>query len=74
MTSPPTLPHRFRHTAKRFAETPAILAQERTWTYADLDEASDGMAAGLIARGIAPGDRVRQCHGGGRGAGGSLRR
>jgi long-chain acyl-CoA synthetase len=58
MTSPPTLPQRFRHTAKRFAETPAILAQERTWTYADLDEASDGMAAGLIARGIAPGDRV----------------
>ncbi|TCT20151.1 long-chain-fatty-acid--CoA ligase [Thiobaca trueperi] len=58
MTSSRTLPQLFRHTAKCFAGTPAILTQERTWTYADLDDASDGMAAGLIARGIAPGERV----------------
>jgi long-chain acyl-CoA synthetase len=53
-----TLPERFRHTAKRLADTPAILTDEHTWTYADLDAASDAIAAALAERGIAPGDRV----------------
>mgnify|MGYP001773373796 CR=1 FL=1 len=53
-----TLPELFRHTAKRFDDAPAILTDERIWTYADLDDASDGIAAGLAERGIAPGDRV----------------
>jgi len=58
MSSHHDLPRLFRQAAKRFAETPAILTDERTWTYADLDDASDGIAAGIAERGIAPGDRV----------------
>ncbi len=47
-----------RHAVKRFADSPAILTHERAWTYADLDDASDGVAAGLAERGVAPGERV----------------
>ncbi|GAA3184197.1 (2,3-dihydroxybenzoyl)adenylate synthase [Streptomyces ramulosus] len=32
--------------------------ERRTWTYRELDEAADRMAAGFAARGIAKGDRV----------------
>ena len=58
MASTRTLSERFRHTAKRLADTPAILTDERLWTYADLDEASDVIAAALAERGIMPGDRI----------------
>ncbi|MCK7578252.1 MAG: AMP-binding protein [Chromatiales bacterium] len=44
--------------SRRLADTPAILTDERTRTYADLDAASDAIAAALAERGIAPGDRV----------------
>ena len=47
-----------RQTATTFADVPAILTDEKTWTYAELNDASDGVAAGLAARGIAPGDWV----------------
>jgi len=36
----------------------ALIVEERIWTYADLDMATDRMAAGLLALGIKPGDRV----------------
>lgn len=36
----------------------ALIVEERTWTYADLDAATDRTAAGLLAQGISPGDRV----------------
>ncbi|MFC5722985.1 (2,3-dihydroxybenzoyl)adenylate synthase [Streptomyces gamaensis] len=36
----------------------AVVAPDRTLTYAELDRAADRLAAGLHARGIAPGDRV----------------
>jgi long-chain acyl-CoA synthetase len=58
MSSHHDLPRLFRQAAKRFAEAAAILTDERTWTYADLDDASDGIAAGIAERGITPGDRV----------------
>jgi long-chain acyl-CoA synthetase len=58
MSPSQALPQRFRHIAKRFADGPAILTDERTWTYAELDDASDGVAAGLAERGVSPGDRV----------------
>ena len=45
--------------ARRFADTPAYVAAEG-WsvTYADLDRVSDEVAAGLVARGVGPGDVV----------------
>ncbi|MFJ7244049.1 (2,3-dihydroxybenzoyl)adenylate synthase [Kitasatospora sp. NPDC098652] len=36
----------------------SVAADERRWTYAELDRRADRMAAGLLARGIRPGDRV----------------
>ncbi|MEQ1910780.1 MAG: AMP-binding protein [Vicinamibacterales bacterium] len=36
----------------------ALIVEERSWTYADLDAATDRMAAGLFALGVGPGDRV----------------
>jgi long-chain acyl-CoA synthetase len=58
MSSHHDLPRLFRQAAKRFAEAAAILTDERTWTYADLDDASDGIAAGIAERGTTPGDRI----------------
>jgi long-chain acyl-CoA synthetase len=36
----------------------AVFSDARSWTFADLDAASDAVAAWLAARGINPGDRV----------------
>jgi long-chain acyl-CoA synthetase len=43
--------------ADRGSET-AVFGDPRSWTFADLDVASDGVAAGLAEGGINPGDRV----------------
>lgn len=45
-------------TARAQPEHPAVLAGTGTQTYAELDAAADRMAHGLLALGIAPGDRV----------------
>jgi acyl-CoA synthetase (AMP-forming)/AMP-acid ligase II len=37
---------------------PAIVGEDRTWSYADLDRLSNAFAALFEARGLAPGDRV----------------
>jgi acyl-CoA synthetase (AMP-forming)/AMP-acid ligase II len=39
-------------------EKPAVVFEERTWTFADLDRLSAAYARGLSAAGIRPGDRV----------------
>ena len=52
------IPSLFRDVAARWPEAPAVLADPRVWTYRELDSASDGVAAGLAERGIAPGERV----------------
>jgi long-chain acyl-CoA synthetase len=55
---PQAIPVVFRRiVADRGAET-AIFGDARLWTFADLDAASDGVAAGLAERGIDPGDRI----------------
>ncbi|MFC3964382.1 (2,3-dihydroxybenzoyl)adenylate synthase [Nocardia jiangsuensis] len=44
--------------ARRAPAAPAVLTDAGPWSYADLDAAADRMAHGLLALGIAPGDRV----------------
>ncbi|MFC8043581.1 (2,3-dihydroxybenzoyl)adenylate synthase [Nocardia sp. NPDC057353] len=44
--------------ARRAPAAPAVLTDSGAWNYAELDAAADRMAHGLLALGIAPGDRV----------------
>lgn len=44
--------------ASRHPDRPFVLGEEKSLTYAALEAASASMAAGLIARGVKPGDRV----------------
>ncbi|WP_068272674.1 (2,3-dihydroxybenzoyl)adenylate synthase [Aldersonia kunmingensis] len=53
-----TLGSLLRDAAGRRPEATALLTDEEPRTYRALDEAADEMAAGFIAQGIAPGDRV----------------
>lgn len=45
-------------TAERYADKPAVVERERTWTYAEVRERAAAIAQRLKAGGIAPGDRV----------------
>lgn len=48
-----------REAARRFGHLTALVDPDGTpITFADLDRRSDAVAAGLVARGVAPGDRV----------------
>lgn len=55
-----TLNTAFRETMHHFAQRTAIRALDsgRTYTYSQLDELSEQFGAGLLARGLQPGDRV----------------
>jgi fatty-acyl-CoA synthase len=55
-----TIGENLRHTAERHAEREALVdvAAGRRWTYREFDAAVDETARGLLARGIAKGDRV----------------
>jgi amino acid adenylation domain-containing protein len=48
----------FRQRAARHPGRPAVLGPGVTWSYGELDEASDRLAACLQAAGVRPGDRV----------------
>ena len=43
---------------ERFADRPALKLAEVTWSYADLEQASQRVAGLLVAKGLVPGDRV----------------
>jgi len=47
-----------RSTASHHPNSLAVIVEEQRWTYAELGAAVDRMAAGLLAFGIKPGDRV----------------
>lgn len=53
-----TLHDRLREVAREVGTKPALIAGERSMTYAELDAASDRLAGALIRRGVDPGDRV----------------
>ncbi|MEV0616348.1 (2,3-dihydroxybenzoyl)adenylate synthase [Nonomuraea sp. NPDC050404] len=47
-----------RELAKTHASRPALISPDARWTFSDLDERADRLAAGLFDRGIRAGDRV----------------
>jgi 2,3-dihydroxybenzoate-AMP ligase len=47
-----------RERAARCADRTAIVDGDRRWSYAELDRRATAIAAGLVARGYRPGDRV----------------
>ena len=61
-----SLPEQFREAVQKFAALPAIVTpaclepdrKEQIVTYAEFDELSDRIAAGLIERGTNPGDHI----------------
>src|SRR4051812_28147590 len=55
---PPTLPSFFRAFCELNAGKEAVVAGDERLTFADLDRISERVAHGLVARGIAKGDRV----------------
>jgi acyl-CoA synthetase (AMP-forming)/AMP-acid ligase II len=55
---PPTLPMFFKIFCALNAGVEAVIAGDERLTFAQLDEISDRLALGLVARGIAKGDRV----------------
>lgn len=60
-TGEPTMPSvnaRFRMAVERFAARPAVRGETVCWTYRELDELSDRIAAGLVACGVRAGGYV----------------
>ena len=55
---PPTLPLFFKTFCALSANVEAVIAGDERLTFGQLDEISDRLAHGLVARGIAKGDRV----------------
>jgi len=55
---PPTLPLFFKTFCGLYADVEAVVAGEERLTFSQLDQISDRLARGLVARGISKGDRV----------------
>ena len=55
---PPTLPGFFKAFCALNGANEAVVAGDERLTFADLDRVSDAVAQGLVARGIAKGDRI----------------
>ncbi len=46
------------HCVERFGDDPFVVADDRVWTYRQLRDWSERLAAGLVARGVQSGDHV----------------
>src|ERR1700759_2274776 len=55
-----TIGHNFARAVEQWGERPALIVRQQgmRWTYAELGARVDALAAGLLALGLAPGDRV----------------
>ncbi|MFT3719666.1 (2,3-dihydroxybenzoyl)adenylate synthase [Pseudorhodoferax sp.] len=53
-----TFPAMLRRCAQRFADRTAVVGGDERWTYAELARRAETIAAGLLALGLARGDRV----------------
>ena len=53
-----TLADLLRRSAKRFPRKTAIVCGATRWTFAEFDQVTDRLAAGLARMGVAPGTRV----------------
>lgn len=54
----PAIPDAFRAMARERGDQPVMMGTGPDWTFSRLDRASEGVAAGLVERGIVTGDRV----------------
>lgn len=55
---PKTIPHAAKAAAERWPDAPALIAQDRTWSFAELWDDARAAASAFIATGITHGDRV----------------
>ena len=58
MHQPSSIGDILRRSARRVPSAPALHFADRTWTYRELDEGSDRVAAALLRSGLVRGDRV----------------
>jgi len=58
LDAPGTVVDRFAETAARIPDAPALVDTTSTLTFAELGRRVDSLAAGLVAQGVARGDRV----------------
>ncbi len=60
-TPPQTLSDLLQSAATRYPDSPALDFMGRRWRYAEIDRLAARCAAGLLAMGIKPGDRIGLC-------------
>ena len=53
-----TIPDLIKHQAKNYSSKPALISDDETLTFSDLDKLSTNIASHIINLGILPGDRV----------------
>src|SRR5690349_18971475 len=58
INSSQSLPNWLAHRAAVLPNHPALLAAGARWTFAELDRWASALAQGLLAQGLAPGDRL----------------